>query len=470
MSDAAHNNGEPLGSDGERLGSDGGRLGSQNGRRGPVFLVRMFSSLRTRNYRLWFIGQTVSQCGTWMQSVAQYWLVLELTHSAFDLGVTAALQFAPVLLFGTIGGLVADRFDKRKVVLLTQTAFTVQATALWVLVASGSVRIWMVWALASSMGFINVFDNPSRQSFVMEMAGPDDLTNAVSLNSIIVNVSRIVGPALAGILIATVGLSWAFLANAVSFAAVIGALSAMRPSELHRSPPVSRAKGQIRAGLRYAWQAWELRVPLLMMAVMGTLAYNFSVLLPLFAHDVFHRGAGTYSALTVAMGIGALAGGLTIAARQRPSHRLLVAVSLAFGVFILAVAAAPTLPVCLLLLVAMGAASIMFIATANSLLQLNSSHAMRGRVMALWAVVFLGSTPVGAPLIGFLAGRYGPRFALGVGGVATLLVALWAGFALRRIRNTRDAAADEAAPAASGAASFPAIDANVLEGGLGRGR
>jgi MFS family permease len=185
---------------------------------------------------------------------------------------------------------------------------------------------------------------------------------------------------------------------------------------------------------------------------------------------VFHRGAGTYSALTVAMGIGALAGGLTIAARQRPSHRLLVAVSLAFGVFILAVAAAPTLPVCLLLLVAMGAASIMFIATANSLLQLNSSYAMRGRVMALWAVVFLGSTPVGAPLIGFLAGRYGARFALGVGGVATLLVAMWAGFALRRIRNTRDAAADEAASAASAAASFPAIDANVLEGGLGRGR
>jgi predicted MFS family arabinose efflux permease len=290
------------------------------------------------------------------------------------------------------------------------------------------------------------------------------------LNSVIVNSSRIVGPALAGLLIATAGLSWAFLANAVSFAAVIGALSAMRPSELHRSPPVSRAKGQIRAGLRYAWQAWELRVPLLMMAVMGTLAYNFSVLLPLFAHDVFHRGAGTYSALTVAMGIGALAGGLTIAARQRPSHRLLVAVSLAFGVFILAVAAAPTLPVCLLLLVAMGAASIMFIATANSLLQLNSSYAMRGRVMALWAVVFLGSTPVGAPLIGFLAGRYGARFALGVGGVATLLVAMWAGFALRRIRNTRDAAADEAASAASAAASFPAIDANVLEGGLGRGR
>ena len=440
--------------------------------RGPVFLRRMFRSLRTRNYRLWFFGQTVSQCGTWMQSVAQYWLVLELTHSAFDLGITAALQFAPVLFFGTIGGLVADRFDKRKVLLVTQTAFTVQATVLWALVASGSVRLWMVWALALTYGFINVADNPSRQSFVVEMAGPDDLTNAVGLNSVIVNVSRIIGPAVAGVMIATVGLSWAFLANAISFGAVIGALYAMRASELHRRPPLARAKGQIRAGLRYAWRAWELRVPLIMMAVIGTLAYNFSVILPLFAHDIFHRGAGTYSALTVAMGIGALAGGLAIASRQRPSHKLLVAVSLAFGVFILGVAAAPSLPLCLALLVLMGAASIMFIATANSLLQLNSSGAMRGRVMALWAVVFLGSTPIGAPLIGFIAGRYGARFALGLGGVATVLVAIWAGLALRRIRDTRRLAAEDAAPPAAAAltvaADCLATDGNVREGGLRR--
>jgi len=438
------------------------------GGRTPSFLERMFRSLWTRNYRLWFFGQTVSQSGTWMQSVAQYWLVLELTHSAFDLGITAALQFAPVLLFGTIGGLVADRFDKRKVLLVTQTAFTAQATVLWLLVASGSVHLWMVWALASLYGFINVLDNPSRQSFVMEMAGRDDLANAIALNSVIVNVSRIVGPALAGVLIASAGLSWAFLANAVSFAAVIGALYAMRPADLHRRPPVRRAKGQIRAGMRYAWQAWELRVPLLMMAVIGTLAYNFSVLLPLYAHDVFHRGAGTYSALTVAMGVGALAGGLVVASRRRPSYRLLVAVSLAFGVLILAVAVAPTLPLLLVLLALMGAASLMFIAVANSLLQLNSSGAMRGRVMSLWAVVFLGSTPIGAPLIGFLAGQYGVRFALGVGGVATLLVAIWAGFSLRRIRDTHRLAAEDAAPTAPAAAGYPAIDGNVLEGSLRR--
>jgi len=438
-------------------------------RRRPAFAERMFRSLRTRNYRLWFFGQTVSQSGSWMQSVAQYWLVLELTHSAFDLGITAALQFAPVLLFGTIGGLVADRFDKRKVLLVTQTAFTAQATVLWLLVASGSVRLWMVWTLALVYGFINVLDNPSRQSFAVEMAGPDDLANAVSLNSVTANMSRIVGPALAGILIATAGMSWAFLVNAVSFAAVIGALYAMRPAELHRRPPVRRAKGQIRAGLRYAWRAWELRVPLLMMAVIGMLAYNFNVLLPLFAHDVFHRGAGTYSASTVAMGIGALAGGLVIASRRRPSHRLLVAVSLAFGVLILAVAVAPTLPLCLALLVPMGGASVMFIATANTLLQLNSSGAMRGRVMALWAMVFLGSTPIGAPLIGFLAGHYGARFALGVGGVATLLSAIWAGFALRRIRNTRAAAAKDGASTGSAAASCSVNDGKVLEGSFSQG-
>jgi len=445
----------------------------QNLVRTPAFLERMFRSLQTRNYRLWFFGQTVSQSGTWMQSVAQYWLVLELTHSAFDLGITAALQFAPVLLFGTIGGLVADRFDKRRVLLVTQTAFTVQAAVLWMLVASGSVQLWMVWALALLYGFINVLDNPSRQSFVMEMAGHDDLANAIALNSVIVNVSRIVGPALAGILIATVGLSWAFLANAVSFVAVIGALYAMRPADLHRRPPVARAKGQIRAGMRYAWGAWELRVPLLMMAVIGTLAYNFSVLLPLYAHDVFHRGAGTYSALTVAMGVGALAGGLVIAARRRPSYRLLVLVSLAFGVLILAVAAAPTLPLVLVLLVLMGAASLMFIAVANSLLQLNSSGAMRGRVMSLWAIVFLGSTPIGAPLIGFIAEHYGARIALCVGGAATLLVAIWAGFALRRIRNdlrlgvANAEAAVAAAPAVAAAGSF-AIDGDVRESGRRR--
>ncbi len=411
----------------------------------PGVLIRTFRSLRTRNYRLWFIGQTLSQCGTWMQSLALPWLVYRvLTHSAVDLGITSALLFAPVLAFGAIGGLVADRFDKRKVLLATQAAFAAQSVTLWLVVASGYARLSVVWALALCYGFINVFDNPSRQSFVVEMVGTEDLTNAVGLNSVIVNASRIVGPAAAGLVLAlssggTAGVTTAcgriFLVNAISFAAVLGALAAMRPSELHRRPPVGRAKGQIKDGLRYAWGKWELRVPIVMMAVIGTLAYNFSVILPLFAADVFRHGGGTAGALVTAMGVGALAGGLVIAARQRPGYRLLVAVTIAFGAFILAVAAAPTLPVALVLLLPMGAASIGFIATANSLLQLHSTPAMRGRVMALWAMVFLGSTPIGAPLIGYLAGQFGARAALALGGCATLAVGAWAAFELRRIRD-----------------------------------
>ena len=409
-------------------------------RRRPAFAERMFRSLRTRNYRLWFFGQMVSQSGSWMQAVAQSALVLFQLHgNAVDLGITAALQFGPVLVLGPIGGLLADRFDKRKVLLATQAAFTAQALVLGVLVATGAVQLWMVWVLAFLMGAINSVDNPARQSFVVEMVGPEDLANAVGLNSVIVNASRIVGPAIAGILIVTTGMSWTFMLNAVSFFAVLVALYAMRPGELHRLPPVAGAKGQIRAGLRYAWGTWELRVPLIMMAVIGTLAYNFSVVLPLFAH-LFHRGAGTYSALTTAMGVGALIGGLIAAARRRPSYRLLVVVTCAFGVFLVAVAVASSLALMLLFLVPMGAASVLFIATANSLLQLHSSGAMRGRVMALWAMVFLGSTPIGAPLTGLCAAHFGVRLTLALGGVATVLTAGWAALALRRIRGERRSA------------------------------
>ncbi len=402
-----------------------------------------FRSLRVRNYRLWFFGQTVSQTGTWMQATAQGWLVWTLTHSALDLGLTAALQFLPVLLLGTAGGVIADRFDKRKVLLVTQTAFTVQAAAMWAVVATGVVQLWMVWALALTMGLINAADNPSRQSFAVEMVGRDDLANAVGLNSVIVNASRLVGPAVAGLLMATAGLSSTFLINAVSFGAVIGGLAAMRPRELHRGTPVARAKGQIRDGLRYAWGKWELRVPLLMMAVMGTLAYNFNVILPLFAGAVFHRGGGTLGALMAAMGGGALVGALFTASRRKPGYRLLTIVVLLFGASIVAVAFAPALPVMLVLLVPMGAASVTFIATANTLLQLHSTAAMRGRVMALWAIVFLGSTPIGAPLTGYLAGHLGARTTLALAGVAAILTGIGAAFALRA---TRDRLRREAQP------------------------
>ena len=425
-----------------------------------------FRSLRVRNYRLWFVGQTVSLSGTWMQTTAQSWLVLQLTHSAVDLGITAALQFLPILLFGAYGGVIADRFDKRRVLMVTQTVFTVQALAMWLVVATGAVQLWMVWALALAMGLINVFDNPARQSFAIEMVGPDDLANAVGLNSVIVNASRIVGPAVAGVLIALSGqsitdLGWTFLVNAATFAAVLVALGLMRPADLHRVERVRAGRGQIRAGLRYAWSKWELRVPILMMTVIGTLAFNFSVILPLFASDVFHRGGGTYGALITAMGVGALIGALGVASRRMPRYKLLMLVTFAFGVLTLGVALAPTLTSALILLVPMGAASVAFIALANSLLQLHSDGQMRGRVMALWAIVFLGSTPIGAPITGVVAAHFGARAALGMGAVATLAAGVWGVAALRRIRGEErrealEASAVEAVAAAEATAVMEA--------------
>jgi MFS family permease len=407
--------------------------------RGRSVVVRTFSSLRLHNYRLWFIGQTISQSGSWMQSLAQSWLVYQLTRSAVDLGITVALQFAPVLLFGTIGGLVADRANKRVTLLATQSAFLLQSAALSVLVFTGVARLWMVWLLAATYGLINVVDNPTRQTFVMEMVGREDLANAIGLNSVIVNASRVVGPAVAGVLIYTVGLPWTFAVNAATFVAVIAAIAAMRTVELHQTAPVQRAKRQIRAGLHYAWHTWELRVPLLMMAVVGTLSYNFSVIMPLLAGKVFHHGAGTLSGLMVAMGVGSSVGGLITGARRRLGYRQLVAVTLAFGLLAMAVSAAPSLAMVLILLVFMGAASGSFIVTGNSLLQLHSAGPMRGRVMSLWVIVFLGSAPIGGPLTGFLAAHLGTRVTLAIGGGAAVLAAGGAALVLRRIRVGQEA-------------------------------
>ena len=423
---------------------------------------RTFRSLRVRNYRLWFIGQTISLSGTWMQTTGQAWLVYRLTQSAWDLGLTAALQFLPILVFGAYGGVIADRFDKRRVLIVTQILFVVQALALTVVVATGVVQLWMVWTLAVTLGFINVFDNPARQSFAIEMVGGEDLANAVGLNSVIVNASRIVGPAVAGVLMIFAhqvsGMSWIFLVNAATFAAVLAALFLMRPAELHRPKRVRAGRGQVREGFRYVWSKWELRVPMLMMAVIGTLAFNFNVLLPLFSGEVFHRGtgstgAGGYGLLLAVMGVGALAGSLGVASRRRPRYRLLMLVTFAFGVLALGIAAAPTFDVALVLVVPMGAASVAFIALANTLIQLHSEAQMRGRVMALWGIVFLGSTPIGAPIAGVVAAHFGARVALGMGAVATLLAATYGAAALRRIRaEERREESSGGAPGAQAAA------------------
>jgi MFS family permease len=403
-------------------------------------LDRTFHSLRTRNYRLYFFGQIVSLTGTWMQSVGQIWLVLKLTGSGLALGFVTALQFLPMLLIGSWGGLMADRVDKRKLLILTQSLAAVLALILGLLTQFDVVRLWMVYALAGSLGIVQVFDMPGRQSFVIEMVGPEDVTNAVSLNAVIVNLSRVIGPAIAGILIATVGIAICFQINAGSYLAVILSLWMMRPAELRRQPPVPRGKGQLREGFKYVLSRPALRTPLLLMGVAGTLAYNFSILLPLLTRFTFHRGPGTYGAMFSLMGAGAVLGGLAVAAR-RATRRLLVGSTLAFGVAVIGVAASPTLGVAMAIMVAVGAASTGFIANSNSLLQLGSSPEMRGRVMALFAIVFLGSTPVGGPLVGWIAERYGPRTSLGLAGVATLAAGLVAAYPYRPWRQR------EAAPA-----------------------
>jgi len=411
-----------------------------------------FSSLRVRNFRLYFVAQLISVSGTWMQSVAQAWLVLHLSGSGVDLGIVVGLQFLPMLLFGPFGGLVADRVNKRRLLYLTQSAGAVLALVLGTLVVTDAVQLWQIYLMALLLGVVNVFDNPARQTFMIEMVGREDLPNAVSLNTVIMNASRVVGPAIGGVIITVFGLAVCFYVNAASFVAVLIGLTMMRASELHRTAPVARARGQVRDGFRYVWRTPSLRNPLLAVAVIGIFAYNFTVTLALLAKGTFHGGAGTYAALTSCMGLGAVVGGLLAAHRARPTPRLLQGLALLFGALLAAVALAPTLLVAEILIVFMGAASIGFIATANATLQLTAEPAMRGRVMALYAMAFLGTTPIGAPLVGAIAQWTNPRVALLTGAVATLASAgllMWRHQAGLRVDRSVEVVASEAVGSAS---------------------
>ncbi len=378
-----------------------------------------------RNYRLYFTGQVISVSGTWMQTVAQTYLILFPLHgTGVDVAIATSLQFLPLLLLGPFGGLIADRLDKRKVLYCTQGAAGALALVFGILTVTHSVTITEVYALAAGLGFVNLFDNPARQTFVSEMVGVELLPNAVSLNSVLMNSARVIGPAIGGVLILTVGVSTCFFLNAASYAAVITALAMMRAAELYRRPAVVRARGQVREGLRYVWATPDLKVPLISMAIVGVFAFNFTVTLPLLAKFTFGGGAGLYSWFMVAMGGGAVLGGLATAFRSRPSTRLLACIGLIFGAAILAVALSPSKAWALALLVPMGAASISFVATNNATLQLRADHAMRGRVMSLNAIAFLGSTPIGAPLLGYISDTTNPRVALAIGGAATLLATI----------------------------------------------
>jgi MFS family permease len=399
--------------------------------------ARTFASLRVRNYRRYFAGQVVSITGNWMQTVAEMWLMVELTGSGVSVGLTAGLQFLPILLFGAWGGLLADRMPKRRLLMITQSLMALPALALWALTTSGSIEVWMVYALVLVRGAVNAVDNPARQSFAIEMVGTDRVVNAVALNSVIIHTARILGPAAAGLTIALIGVGPCFLVNAISFAAMLLALKGMDPERLHTPEIALRARGQLRSALRYVARTPSLRIPLAMMAVVGTLSFNFQVLLPLLASFTWHGTAALYTALAVAMGIGSVTGALAAGARGRVGPRLLVAAAAAFGIAELLVAVAPTIELQLLALVPLGAVSVTFAAGINSSLQLAVEPSMRGRVMALYSVVFLGSTPIGAPLVGWIAEVAGPRAGLVVGALAALLAAAGGAAAFARVTPVR---------------------------------
>ena len=391
-----------------------------------------FAALSVPNYRLYYGGQSISLIGTWMQMTAQAWLVLSITHSSTALGVVIALQTLPVLLLGPYGGVIADRVNKRRLMVALQSAMGVQALILGVLTVTGTVQVWQIGVLAALLGLNNAFENPARQSFMLELVGSEHLRNAVTLNSVLVNVARTIGPAVAGILIATVGDGVCFLANAASFVAVVASLTMMNTAALSPTAPAPRAPRQLREGLRYIGSAPQLAVPLVMMAVAGCLTYEFQVTLPVMASRGLNVGAAGFGFMTASMGVGAVVGGLLVAARGRTGLKPLVLAASGFAVALTVATVAPSLPVELIALAFAGAASISFMSTGNSTLQLNSEPEMRGRVMSLWFVAFQGSTPIGGPIVGWMMAVIGPRAGLGLGAVTIALVAVGGVMALRR--------------------------------------
>jgi MFS family permease len=390
-----------------------------------------FAALAVPNFRRYYSGQAISMIGTWMQMTAQSWLVLTLTHSSTKLGLIIALQTLPVLLLGPYGGVIADRIDKRRLMVVLQTAMGVQALVLGLLTVTGVVKFWEIGALAALLGLNNAFENPARQSFMLEMVGPEHLRNAVSLNSVLVNTARSIGPAVAGILIATVGDGVCFLFNAASFVAVVASLVTLDRSALNPTEPSGRAKGQLREGLRYVKSTPALAVPLLMMAAVGCLTYEFQVSLPVMASRGLHAGATGFGFMTAAMGVGAVVGGLLVAARGQTGLRPLVLSATGFGVAMTLATLAPSLALELVALGFVGWASISFMSMGNSTLQLTADPGMRGRVMSLWFVSFQGSTPIGGPLIGWLMAVQGARAGLGLGALTCFVVALGGLIALK---------------------------------------
>ena len=387
-----------------------------------------FASLSVRNFRLYFIGQAISLCGTWMQAIAQDWLVLKLTNSGTQLGLVSAMQFLPILVLSPWGGIIADRYDKRKILFCTQSVFGILALLLGITVLTGTIHVWMIYIFALCYGLVNALDNPARQSFVPEMVGGTLVPNAVGLFATEVSVARAVGPAIAGIAIVATGVGMCFVINAISFIAVIIVLALMRASELHRVDIAEKAKRtqtKFTDGFKYVLTKPILFDTLFMMAIIGTLTYEFSVSLPLFAQNSLHGNAQTYSMLVSSIGLGSVVGGLFGANKKKTDQKRLITTAFFFGVTFLLVSVMPGVYAASCVLFFVGFFSINFISWGNSTMQMESDPAMRGQVMALWAIAFLGSTPIGGPIIGFIGEYAGPRWAIAVGGIAAIVAAVF---------------------------------------------
>ncbi len=406
-----------------------------------------FRSLETPNYRKYLLGQIISASGSWVQQVALTWLVLRMTDNSFAVGTVLALQFLPVMIGGAWAGVLADRLDKRKVLFATSAGAAICAAIMGALVLANVIELWMVYTLAATFGVATALDNPARRSFVTELVPDHHATNALSLNSSVFTTARIVGPAVAALIIATAGIGWCFMVNAASFIAVIVALWMMDVDAINPAEPTPRGKGQLVEGLRYVWAHTALRTTLLLTAVIGTLSFNFQVTVSSMVKKAFHGNATTFAVLLALMSTGAVMATLYVAYRERVTTRFVIMAALALGLFMLVAAAAPSVVVFAIVAVPMGASSIAFLSSAGAVSQSRAEPEFRGRVAALYMVAFLGSTPIGAPIIGGISQIFGPRSGFIVGGVTALVMGA---FALRALnQRVADRAADRAEPPAA---------------------
>ncbi len=386
-------------------------------------LKQTFVSFKIYNFRVFIIGQGISMIGTWMQTIGLAWLVLQISHSGTTLGFVVALQFLPILFFGMYGGLVADRFNKRKILFITQFSFSILALILGSLVLEKLITINLIYLFAILFGLVNTIDNPTRQSFVIEMVGRDKVRNAVTLNSTMVNSARVIGPSIAGILIATLGIGACFIANGLSYFMVLLALYLMRSNELYPAEIKQKTTKQIRIALKYVLSQPKLKTTLIIMFIIGTFAYEFPVIYPLVAIKTFHGNAGTYAAMMTSAGLGAIVGSIYTASRKSTEIKQLLTACFLFGLSIIIASLMPTIITLLVSLFIVGGLSIVFIALGNSLLQIEATPQMRGRVMSLWTIAFLGTTPIGGPIIGYIADHFSPRLGLATGGISAIIAA-----------------------------------------------